>query len=257
MSSLKVLRHNVDWRAIAYHAMFICGWCDRFDVTDAKSTMQQVQVKCIEFAFEKAFSQEKGLESLRTAFSTLAGPRAKQLGPQIVGHMLERYSDTTIEKLIDMMVGRMLISKATINLVSFGLGRGLIGNGDSEGVDLSASCGRWIGKVYAQEAQQQAAMDEYKALWKPTSDFIAQKVLEAKDDANSAHSALNAKYGTSLDACDLGTELKPALTAPTWDALGGVHPATFAARCLVAGITNGLSEQAGWFGEDKADNYWH
>ncbi|RAK71073.1 uncharacterized protein BO72DRAFT_464131 [Aspergillus fijiensis CBS 313.89] len=135
---LEVLRHNVDWRAIAYHAMFICGWCDRFDMTDAKSTMQQVQAKCIEFgqahdiftnrqmeawpAFEKAFSQEKELESLRTAFSILAGPRAKQLGPQIVGHMLERVSDTTTEKLIDMMVDQMLISKATISLVSFGLG---------------------------------------------------------------------------------------------------------------------------------------
>ncbi|PYI34343.1 hypothetical protein BP00DRAFT_466277 [Aspergillus indologenus CBS 114.80] len=230
LMGIEVLRHKVAWRAIAYHAMFICGWCDRFDVTNVKSLMQEVQAKCVEFgqahdylprrqreawpAIEQAFSKEEEFGCIETVFSVLAGREATKMGPKMLADHLGVLPDATTAKLIDMMIDRKLISRATIDLVGIGIGRGWIGNGDSDGVRLSKYRARWTEQVQAQEGEQKALQDAYRARWQPVSDFITQRVTEARGYADGAHGLLLHQYGHNLSGANFGTELKPALTAP-------------------------------------------
>ncbi|RAH85854.1 hypothetical protein BO86DRAFT_376165 [Aspergillus japonicus CBS 114.51] len=236
-------------------------------------TSLKVQAKSIEFAqahdylprrqreawpaIEQAFSKAEEFGCIETAFRVLAGREPTMMGPRWLAEHLKVLSDATTAKLIDMMIDRKLIPRATIDLVTYGIGCGWIGNHDSDGVRLSKYRRRWAEQVQAQEGEHKALQDEYLARWQPVSDFIAQKVTEARDYADGAHGLLTHRYGHNLSGANFGYELQPALTAPPKkDALRGVHPALFVTRILVGLLTNGISEQAKWFGEEPTDPCW-
>ncbi|KAB8259551.1 hypothetical protein BDV32DRAFT_150433 [Aspergillus pseudonomiae] len=159
--------------------------------------------------FQHIFSKEESFDNIKVVFDLLAGPPRRVSKSELAAYLCQT-PNATIAKLIDTMIDWEFICRHKFYELKEGIDKFEIG--DQERPYLQEFCSGWLGKIKAQEEAEEneetkkAAMEEYKALWNPFSEFIAEKTQEAWEEADIRHNYLWRSYFGSEGNPDLASE---------------------------------------------------